>query len=318
MTAGSRVEDRPVSRPLRGGTRRSKGINPGEWRAAYLFLLPDAIGLLIFLVTPIVLGLGLAFFHASGFGDYTFVGLDNYRRMFNDPKFLKSVHVTIVYTLILVPSLFVVGMALALLVQQRLPLGGVIRTLFFLPNVVSLVVIGLVWNFLLVDRIGILNKAVRRIGLPAQSWLGDPKYALGTVLVVSVWFLMGFYMVIFLGGLQEIPPEYYDAARIDGAGYWEMFRTITLPLLKPTSLFVLVISLVAAVAGGQGFDLIYVMTKGGPADATSLLAFYVYQQAFVTGDYGYAAAAASFLVVALLILTGLMFALTRGGRFEFD
>ncbi len=127
---------------------------------------------------------------------------------------------------------------------------------------------------------------------------------------------MGFYMIIFLAGLQDIPQEYYDAARIDGASYWEMFRSITMPLLMPTSFFVILITLVAAVAGQQGVDLTVVMTQGGPARSTSLVTYYIYQQAFEVGDYGYAAAVASFLVVILLSLTGLVFALTRGGRFD--
>ena len=148
--------------------------------------------------------------------------------------------------------------------------------------------------------------------------MGDPKLALGTVLFVTIWFLMGYYMIIFLAGLQEIPREYYEAARIDGARPWDTFRDITLPLLKPTSFFVLLVSTVSAVAGLQGFDLIYVMTKGGPANSTNLIVYYIYQQAFQFSHYGYAAAMASFLVVVLLILTGLLFVATKGGRFDFD
>lgn len=298
--------------------RRGLRSEHREWLAAYLFLAPDAIGLLIFLGAPMVLALSMGFFRVSGFGDYAFVGLANYRRLLSDPLFLNSVQVTAGYALVLVPTLYVVSLALALLLQQRLPLGGVLRSMFFLPHVVSLVVVGYVWQFLLTSRVGVVNKALRAVGLEGQSWLGDPTFALGTVIVVTVWFLMGFYMIIFLSGLQDIPQDYYDAARIDGAGYWEAFRHITLPLLKPTSFFVLLVSVVAAIAGGQGIDLILVMTKGGPARSTSLATYYVYQQAFEVGDYGYAAAVASFLVLTLLVLTGLLFVLTRGGRFEFD
>lgn len=289
-----------------------------EWLAASLFLLPDVIGLLVFLGVPMVLALAMGFFKVDGFGDYDYVGLANYRRMLDDPNFTASLRVTAVYTGLLVPSLYLVGLGLALLVQNRTPLKGMFRTIYFLPHVISLVVVGVVWQFVLADRVGALHKVLRQLGLPTQSWLGDPTYALGTVLVVSVWFLMGFYMLIFLGGLQEIPPEYYDAARVDGASFWQMFRHITIPLLKPTSFFVLIVALVAAISGGQGFDLVFVMTKGGPADTTSLLTFYVYEQAFKVGDYGYAAAMASSLVVMLLVLTGSIFALTRGGRFGLD
>jgi multiple sugar transport system permease protein len=169
-----------------------------------------------------------------------------------------------------------------------------------------------------VDRIGVVNTLFSRIGLGGKSWLGDPELTLWTLLAVTIWFLMGFYMLIFLAGLQEIPREYYDAARIDGAGPWRSFRDITLPLLKPTSFFVLLVSLVAAVTGPQGFDLVYVMTKGGPANATNLTTYYIYQQAFLFSNFGYAAAMASVLVFTLLVLTGILFALTKGGRFDFD
>jgi multiple sugar transport system permease protein len=265
-----------------------------------------------------VLALSLGFFEVTGFGDYTYVGLANYRQMFRDPLFLDSLRVTATYVLLLVPGLYLAGLGLALLVKQKLPLIPLFRGMLFLPNVVSLVVIGLVWQFMLVDRIGMVNKALSRLGLEGRSWLGEPNLALGSLLVVTIWFLMGYYMLIFLAGLQEIPREFYEAARIDGAGPWRSFRDITLPLLKPTSFFVLLISTVTAVAGSQGFDLVYVMTQGGPANSTNLVIYYIYQQAFQYSHYGYAAAMASFLVAVLIVLTGVLFAMTRGGRFEFD
>lgn len=265
-----------------------------------------------------VLSLSLGFFDVSGFGDYTFVGFDNYQRMFNDDLFLKSLRVTLVYVVALVPGLYLSGLGLALLMKQPLPFIGILRAMFFLPYVISLVVIGLLWEYMLVDRLGIINKLLSRLGLPGQSWLGDPDLALGTLLFVTVWFLMGYYMIIFLAGLQEIPREYYDAARLDGASGWRAFRDITIPLLKPTSFFVLLISTVSAIAGAQGFDLVYIMTNGGPANSTSLAIFYIYEQAFQFGQYGYAAAMASFLVVVLLVLTGILFFVTKGGRFDFD
>ncbi|MGI8475844.1 MAG: carbohydrate ABC transporter permease [Thermomicrobiales bacterium] len=289
-----------------------------EWIAAYLFLLPDVLGLVVFLGVPMVLALSLGFFEVDGFGAYTYIGLDNYRQMARDPLFRDSLRVTGTYVLVLVPGLYVTGLGLALLVKQKLPLIPVFRGMLFLPDVVSLVVVVLVWQFMLVDRIGMANKLLGRFGLPRHSWLGDPKYALGSLLVVTIWFLMGYYMLIFLAGLQEIPREFYEAARIDGAGAWRMFRDLTLPLLKPTSFFVILTSTVTAVAGQQGFDLVYVTTKGGPANSTDLVIFYIYQQAFQFSHYGYAAAMASFLVVVLVVLTAILFAVTRGGRFEFD
>jgi multiple sugar transport system permease protein len=238
--------------------------------------------------------------------------------MFADPLFLGSLRATLIYVVVLVPALYVTGLALALLVKQKLPAVGLFRSMLFMPYVVSLVVIGLVWQFMLVDRLGVINRLLVRGGLGGRSWLGEPNLALGTLLFITVWFLMGYYRLIFLAGLQEIPREYYEAARIDGARPWNTFKDITLPLLKPTSFFVLLVSTVSAVAGLQGFDLVYVMTKGGPANSTNLIVHYIYQQAFQFSHYGYAAAMSSFLVVVLLALSGVLFVLTRGGRFEFD
>ncbi|MBA3416681.1 MAG: sugar ABC transporter permease, partial [Chloroflexia bacterium] len=265
-----------------------------------------------------VLALSLGFFDVSGFGVYQFAGLANYRKMAADPLFLGSMATTFKYVAVLVPGLYVSGLGLALLVKRPWPAIGLFRGMLFLPNVVSLVVVGLIWQFLLVDRIGVVNVLLSRIGLGGRSWLGNPDLALGTLLAVTIWFLMGFYMLIFLAGLQEIPREFYDAARIDGAGPVRSFLDITLPLLKPTSFFVLLVSLVAAVAGPQGFDLVYVMTSGGPANSTNLTTYYIFQQAFQYSNFGYAAAMASFLVFVLLALTGILFAATKGGRFDFD
>lgn len=284
--------------------------------AGLLFVAPDAIGLTVFAAFPMLLSLGLGFYEVDGFGGYRFVGLANYTRMIADPLFLQSLRVTLAYVLLLVPGLYVTGLALALLVQRRSRVSGLLRSLFFLPQMVSLVVVALVWQVLLVDKIGPVNRALSYVGLGGLSWLGDPDLALVSVTVVSLWFLMGFYMLVFLGGLQDIPKEYYEAARLDGARPLQAFFGITLPLLRPTSFFVLLVATVTAVAGGQTFDLIFVMTKGGPANSTELTIYYIYQQAFQYNEFGYAGAMASTLVVILLALTLLLFRLTRGGRFE--
>lgn len=312
------VKEKGDVQAVRGLRPRGLSRKHREWIAASFFLLPDTLGLLIFLGIPMVMSLGMGFFSLDGFGNITFVGLQNYTTMFSDAQFMESLRVTLVYIFLFVPGLFVCSLFLAILVKQKIPLVGVFRSMFFLPNVVSLVVVGFVWKFLLIDKIGLINQLLQMVGISGNSWLGDPRFALGTVLVVTIWFWMGYYMVIFLAGLQEIPLEYYEAARLDGAGRWSTFRHVTWPLLKPTSFFVLLVSLVSAVAGSQGFDLIFVMTQGGPANSTSLGIFYIYQQAFQYGNYGYAAAMASFLVAILLVATLIMFSVTKGGRFEFD
>ena len=308
--------DASVARVASRDPPRGLSTQHREWVAGYLFVAVDAIGLLLFVGVPMLLSLSLGFFEVDGFGSYQFVGFANYQRMLDDPLFLQSLRETAIYVVALVPLLYVVGLALALTVQRSSRANTVFRSLFFMPQMVSLVVVALVWQVLLVDKIGLLNSVIASFGFASVSWLGDPSFALGTIVVISLWFLMGFYMLIFLGGLQDIPQEYYDAARIDGASAAESFYYITLPLLQPTSFFVLLVSAVTAVCGFQTFDLIYVMTKGGPANATALAIFYIYQTAFEFGDYGYAAAMASALVVILMALILLLFLLTRGGRFS--
>jgi multiple sugar transport system permease protein len=289
-----------------------------EWLAGYLFVLPDVLGLAVFVGLPMLLALGIGFFEVDGFGGYKFVGLNNYVRMWRDPLFWTSARVTVLYAVMLVPALYVSGLGLALLVQSGDRFNTIVRSMFFAPQMVSLVVVALVWQILLVEKIGLVGRLASLFGFTSVSFLGDPNLALITLVAVSVWFLMGFYMLIFLGGLQDIPAEYYEAAKLDGAGPVKSFWYITLPLLRPTSFFVLLVSIVMAAAGGQVFDLIYVMTKGGPVNATSALIVYIYKQAFEMGAFGYASAMASLLVVMLMLTTLVLFAVTRGGRFDHD
>jgi multiple sugar transport system permease protein len=299
---------------------RPAGLNmrQREALAGYLFVAPDFLGLLVFIGLPMVLALTMGFFNVNGFGAFSWAGLDNYKKMLIDPTFWQCLKVTALYVVLIVPALYVTGLALALLVQRTNRFNTVMRAMFFAPQMVSLVVIAVVWQMMSSDKQGILARAFSAIGIPNVSLLGNPNIVLYTVVFIAVWFLMGFYMMIFLGGLQDIPKEYYEAAEIDGANKAHQFWYITLPLLRPTSFFILLTSLVAAVAGGQAFDLIYVMTKGGPANATQLVVVYIYQQAFQFSAFGYAAAMASILVVILLLVTGILFFMTRGGRFSYD
>ncbi|AKU18885.1 sugar ABC transporter permease [Luteipulveratus mongoliensis] len=303
----------PVAPSREGlGSRRRRRENLAGW----LFLAPDAIGLLLFVAIPMVLALGIALFEVDSFGHYDFIGLDNFQRMFGDPMLWSSIWVTVKYVVLFVPLSFVAGLGLALLVRDYFPGVAIVRTLLFLPNAVSLVVVGLLWQFLLVDKQGVLSKAGDKVGLDGISWLGDPKYALISYVLISVWFTMGYQMLLFMAGLKDINPEYLDAAKIDGATPWQRFRHVIWPLLQPTSFFVLITSLVASVTGLQAFDLVFVLTKGGPDNRTSTVVFYVYQQAFTFGHYGYAAAITVILVAFLMLVTGLLFRFTKGGRFH--
>lgn len=294
----------------RAGRRRSEGA------AAFAFLAPDGIGLLLFVAVPAVLALVVGLFEVDGFGNVEWAGLANFRLMAGDGLLWKSFGVTAVYAGLFVPLAFAVALGLALLVKDHFPGVGAVRAALFLPNTVSLVVIGLLWQFLLTDKTGLVSRLAAAVGLGGVSWLGDPDIALITLVLISVWFLMGYQMLIFLGGLQDIPRELYDAATVDGGGSWHRFRYVTWPMLRPTSFFVLVTSTINAVAGLQAFDLVFVTTSGGPANATSTIVYYAYQQAFLFGRFGYAAAISALLVALLGAITGALFALTRGGRFD--
>lgn len=296
--------------------RRPLSQRGRETLAGYLFVAPSVIGMFVFLVLPMIASLTISFFRVSGFGDYEFIGLDNYRTLLSDPVFASSLKTTGLFTLAFVPTLFTVSLCLALLVKKQRRGIGLLRSLFFAPNVVSLVVVGLVWQFLLTDHVGAVNRSLERMGLSGESWLGNPRYALFAVVVISVWFFMGYYMIIFLNGLQDIPSAYYEAARLDGAGRWRSFWNVTWPLLRPTSLFVLVMTTLTAIGAAGIFDLIYVMTKGGPDYSTQVVMFYIYQRAFQLNDFGYAAAMAAVVSFALMIIMFVMLRITKGGKVD--
>jgi multiple sugar transport system permease protein len=314
----------PAPRRQRGGARRRRGPAAGSQRrreaiAGWAFVAPSALGVGLFVLLPMLLAFLLSFTSASGFGDYPWVGLENYRRMFHDPLFTNSIKVTLLFVAVFVPGVYLLGLVMALLVHGSLPARAFFRVAFFAPYTVSLVVVGLVWRYMLADRVGIVGSLLQAVGVKdPPSFLGDPGLALWVVAGASVWFFVGYYMVILLGGLQEIPQDILDAATLDGAGPWRLVVNIILPLLRPTTFFALVLATIAGLAGLQSFDLIYVMTQGGPANSTSLGIYYVYETAFKTSQFGYASAMATWYAVVLIVFTAIAFKLTKGGRFGLD
>ncbi|WP_405483423.1 carbohydrate ABC transporter permease [Streptomyces sp. NBC_00009] len=287
--------------------------------AGWLFVTPATLGIALFVLVPMALALVFGFTDADGFGNLRFIGLENYQRALSDPLFWSSLRTTVLYVVVFVPGVYIVALVMALLVNGKLPARAFFRTAFFAPYAVSLVVVGLVWKYILADSTGILTQALTWLGVDdPPSFLGDPDWALWCMAVISIWFFVGFYMIILLGGLQEIPSEILEAARMDGAGPWRTLWSVILPMLRPTTFFVLVLASIAGLAGLQAFDLIYVMTQGGPANSTSMGVFYIYQQAFKFNNVGYASAMATVYALALLAMTAVAFRVTRGGRFEHD
>jgi multiple sugar transport system permease protein len=271
---------------------------------------------LLFVGVPVVLSTIVGFFNVNGFGSYRFIGFANYAALARDTLFLHSLEVTGLYVAAVVPTSCAAGLMLALLLRRNFVGVGLLRAAIFSPNTISLVVIGVLWPFLLSYPGGLINQVLNAIGIGGRSWLGVPSLALPVIIVVSVWFWMGFYMLIYLAGLQDIPQWYYEAAALDGASHWRAFWNITWPLLRPTTFFVVLIATISSIAGGAPFDLVYVMTGGGPDNATSLILVQIYRRAFEYNEMGYAAAMASVIVGALFVLTVILMVVTHGGTFD--
>ena len=265
----------------------------------YLCISPWLVGLLLFVIGPMLVSLGISFTRWDLLTPPRFVGLRNYERMLNDPLFWQSLKVTALYTLLYVPTELVGGLALALLMNQRVPGIAVFRTIFYLPSVISGVAFVVVWMWIFHPEAGLLNLALAQVGIAGPRWLTDPRTALSALWLMSLWGL-GRTAVIYLAGLKGVPKELHEAAVIDGATAWQAFRHITIPLLTPTIFFNLILSLIATF---QTFTSAFVATNGGPLDATLFYVLYLYRQAFERFSMGYASALAWVLFVIILSLT---------------
>jgi multiple sugar transport system permease protein len=273
-----------------------------------LFLAPSLVPLLLFTVGPMVASVGLSTVEWNLLKPPVFVGLDNYDKLLGDAGFREAVVHTLQYVAGYLPIVLVGGLLIALALNQRLRGLALFRTAYFLPVVTSWVVVALMWRWLLDPGTGIVNYALSLIGIDGPGWWTDPDWAMASVIIASSWKDLGFVMVILLAGLQSIPEEYYEAASVDGAGRWSRFRNITIPLLTPSLFFVLVISLINNL---QVFDQVWVMTKGGPAGATSVVVENIVRNAFSYGQMGYAAAMSWIFFVVLLVITAIQFRLQR-------
>lgn len=269
------------------------------------FLAPALIILSMFVAWPMVSALGLSFTDASGFGDPSFVGFANYIRVFTDPQIVHAIANTGLYTVMFTPVAIVLALALALIVNSpRLPFRGFFRSMLFLPFIVSLAVAAFAWSYLLDPQIGLLNYWLQGAGIRLGRVLQDPVLAMPTVVLVAVWKYFGFYMVIFLAGLQDIPKSLYEAAELDGATRWKRFTNVTYPMLSNTVVFVVIVALIVAL---QAFDQIYVLTGGGPYRSTETIVMQVYQSGFKDLDLGFASALSYVLLVFTLLLSLLQF-----------
>jgi multiple sugar transport system permease protein len=269
---------------------------------AYAFLALSIVGLVGLTLGPIVVSFFLSFTDWDALGKPNLVGLANFAALASDPTFYRALWNTVLYTLVSVPAGMVLSLALAMLLNRSLPGIGVFRTLFLIPVISSTVATALLWGLMLDPYIGLMNYLMQQVGLPPSGWLTDTRMALPSIIIMSVWKGLGYNMVLFLAGLQGISPELYEAARMDGAHRWDEFWHVTVPMLSPTTFFVLVITVISSF---QVFDQTWVLTKGGPQDATITLVYYVYQTGFQQLRMGYASAIAYvlfFITLAVVML----------------
>lgn len=297
----------PTTLDLAHPTARAAGASHRpRWRvgqlSGYLFVLPSAVILLVFVYWPIVQAFALSLQQWQfGSGTHGLVGLSNYARLLVDPRVWNAFRNTLYYTVVTVPVGIVVSLLLALALNEAIPSRAMLRGAFFLPVIASFAIIAIIWSFLLDPDIGILSYWLRQVGVPVSGWLRDPHWAMPAVMLVSIWKNVGFNMVIFLAGLQGIDRTYYEAATVDGASKWQRFWSITLPLLRPSMLFVLVISIIAAF---EVFDVVWVMTPGGgPLFSTDVVVTYIYHQGIQNLDISYASTIGVALFVIVFVLT---------------
>ena len=272
-----------------------------QTRAAWLFMAPSLLILAVFVVYPMSQALYLSFTDYDVLTPAEWVGLGNYRELLEDEAFRRALLNTLYYAGVTTPVSVGLALGTAILLNRRFPLRGLGRTAIFLPVVVGLAVVAIAWGFLLDPDIGLISHWLGKVGLTSQQgWVRDPDLAMLAVMLVGIWKNFGFYMVIYLAGLQSIPRDLYEAARLEGAGAWGRFRHVTWPLLANQTLLVLIL---CATATLQAFDQIYVMTRGGPFFRTETLVMLIYRQGFDEFRFGYAAAISWVLVVLILALS---------------
>ena len=269
--------------------------------APYVFILPGVLFYLMVTFIPAAIGIGLSFTNWSIITPkYDWVGLRNYERLLSDSLFQTSLGNTFRYALWLIPGVVICSLLLALLLNTKVRGITFFRTVYYLPMVTPIAVASVIWMWIYDRRTGILNYIVRLLGMPPRNWLNSPNTALGSLVAMGIWLSVGSNMIIYLAALQGISRSYYEAADIDGAGYWQRFRYITVPLLRPTTLFVIITTTMGAL---RAFSQMNIMTQGGPLDSTTTIVFYIFKTAFTDLRMGYAAAVSVVLFVITLVIT---------------
>jgi multiple sugar transport system permease protein len=292
------------------GPARFGRLQRDEAVAGYLFLLPTALGFLVFIAGPLVIAIGLSLFDYDLLSPPLFTGLTNFETALGDSRLLIVYRNTLTY--VVAWALIDVVIALALAVAMNRPMQAalryVLRTAFFFPVLTSTASVAIIWTFLLNTDLGIVNYYLNQLGLPKVPWLTSSAWAIWSIVLMQVWKSVGFNFILFVAGLQNIPRHLYEAAAIDGAGRWASFRHVTLPMLSSTTFFAVVISMIN---GFQIFDSPFIMTQGGPGDASRTVVMYIYENGFRFFRMGYASTIALTLFVVILLLTLVQFRVSR-------
>jgi multiple sugar transport system permease protein len=284
----------------------------GNWRTrqtlmAYALLVPAIVYFATYFFYPIVIEFWASFYRGTPLiGEASFAGLDNYAEAVSDPRVLRALGITLVYAIATTAITLVIGLGLAVILAGPVRANNLIRAVIFFPYIISFVIVALMWKSLLDPYTGILNSVLYALGLPGQNWLGTPSTALPTMIAITVWKDVGYAMLIYIAAIQGIPQSLYEAASLDGATPRQLFFTITLPLLAPTTLFLAVIAMISHL---QDVSAPYLLTAGGPANATRLFSLHVYETAFVELNIGYASALSFLMFLIILAITFIQFRL---------
>ncbi|HHY57129.1 MAG TPA: sugar ABC transporter permease [Chloroflexi bacterium] len=306
------VQSQAVGRSSQGiaRSRRSRRWLNGESLTAFFFILPSLIGFTVFYAVPAIRGLWISFTNWDLLRPAKFIGIENYVKLAQDKEFWNALLVTIYYVLLNIPLQTVLAMIIAVM-MYRLTKSMLIRALIILPWLMPPVVVGLIWLWLLDPNIGIVNVALKSLGLPMIAFLGLPQWAMPSIAMINIWEYVGYTALLIFAGLQSIPGSVYEAASIDGASESQTFWKVTVPLLRPVLVFVIVTSVIGSF---QIFDTIAITTKGGPVNATKVLNWYIYEQAFSRFNMGYATAISIVLFALLIFVSMVQMRLMRAGE----
>jgi len=295
-----------LAAPTRRGPRRNRAL------VGWAFILPNFLGFAAFTLVPVLVALALSFLQWNSYDSPKWIGLGNFQRMIHNDTFWTALTNTAFYAGGHIPLTLVASLGFAVLLNRKLKGVRFFRTALFFPYVTSLVAAAVVWNMLFSPEFGPVNQVLRAIGIAdPPGWTTSTTWAMPAVIITSVWRDMGYYMVIYLAGLQTIPTYLYEAAEMDGATGWQRFRHITLPSLRPTTFFVLIM---LTISSFKVFDLVQVMTDGGPGRATLVLSQLIFREGITEGRFGYSSAIAMVLFVVVLLITVIQFRLQRRGE----